>query len=156
MDDVFLTSQGLAKMEAELRELKIVKRKEIVTAIQEARAQGDLSENAEYDAAKEAQAYNERRIAELQDTLNRAKLIDENNIPKDKVCIGKWVRLHNVKTGKEVKYHLVAPEEADYAAGQLSITSPIGKALVGRIVGDVVEVLAPAGAVKYKLLEMGM
>lgn len=156
MDDVFLTSQGLAKMEAELRDLKIVKRKEIVTAIQEARAQGDLSENAEYDAAKEAQAYNEKRIADLQDTLNRAKLIDENNIPKHKVCIGKWVRLHNAKTGKEVKYSLVAPEEADFSAGKVSITSPIGKALVGRIVGDVVDVVAPAGATKYKLLEMGM
>jgi len=156
MDDIFLTSQGLAKMEAELRELKIVKRKEIVTAIQEARAQGDLSENAEYDAAKEAQAYNERRIAELQDMLNRAKLIDENSIPKDKVCIGKWVRLLNAKTGKEVRYALVAPEEADFAAGKLSITSPIGKALVGRATGDEVEVVAPAGATKYKLLEMGM
>jgi transcription elongation factor GreA len=143
-------------MEAELRDLKSVKRKEIVTAIQEARAQGDLSENAEYDAAKEAQAYNEKRIAELQDTLNRAKLIDENNIPKDKVCIGKWVRLLNAKTRKEVRYHLVAPEEADFNAGKLSITSPIGKALVGRALGDEVDVTAPAGVTKYKLLEMGM
>jgi|SRR5665213_821873 len=156
MDDVFLTAPGLAKLEAELRELRIVKRKDIVTAIQEARAQGDLSENAEYDAAKEAQAYNERRIAELQDTLGRAKLIDENNIPKDKVCIGKWVRLHNTKTGKEIKYYFVSPEESDFSAGKLSITSPIGKALVGRLVGDVVEVHAPSGAIKYKLLEMGM
>ncbi len=156
MDDIFLTSEGLAKLEAELRELKIVKRKEIVTAIQEARAQGDLSENAEYDAAKEAQAYNERRIAELQDLLNRAKLIDENAIPKDKVCIGKWVRLMNLRASKEVKYHLVAPEEADFSAGKLSITSPIGKALVGRAIGDEVDVQAPAGSVRYKLLEMGM
>lgn len=156
MEDIFLTVQGLAKMEAELRELKVVKRKEIVTAIQEARAQGDLSENAEYDAAKEAQAHNERRISELQDMLSRAKLIDENNIPKDKVCIGKWVRLFNAKTKKEVRYHLVAPEEADFNAGKLSITSPIGKALVGKALGDEVDVTAPAGVTKYKLLEMGM
>lgn len=156
MVDIFLTVAGLAKLEAELREAKIVKRKEIVTAIQEARAQGDLSENAEYDAAKEAQAYNERRIAELEDMLNRAKLIDETSIPKDKVCIGKWVKLLNAKTNKEVKYYLVSPEEADFGAGKLSMTSPIGKALVGRLVGDTVEVVAPAGVTRYKLLEMGM
>jgi transcription elongation factor GreA len=156
MTDVFLTVEGMAKLEAELRELKFVKRKEIVTAIQEARAQGDLSENAEYDAAKEAQAYNERRISELEDMLTRAKLIDESTVPKDKVCIGKWVRLLNAKTKKEVKYHLVAPEEADYEAGKLSITSPIGKALVGAALGAEVEVVAPAGVTKYKLLDMGM
>lgn len=156
MSDVFLTPEGMAKLEAELRDLKVVKRREIVTAIQEARAQGDLSENAEYDAAKEAQALNERRIAELEDMLNRAKLIDENNIPKDRVCIGKWVRLLNGRTGQEVKYFLVSPEEADFAAGKLSITSPIGKALVGRAVGEEVAVQAPAGSTPYKLLEMGL
>jgi transcription elongation factor GreA len=156
MADIFLTAEGLAKLEAELRELKVVKRKEIVTAIQEARAQGDLSENAEYDAAKEAQAHNERRIAELEDMLNRAKLIDESAVPKDKVCIGKWVKVFNAKTQKEARYQLVAPEEADFAAGKLSVTSPIGKALVGASVGDTVEVVAPAGVTQYKLLEMGM
>ena len=154
--DIFLTPEGLAKLEAELRDAKIVKRREIVTAIQEARAQGDLSENAEYDAAKEAQAYNEKRIADLEDMLNRAQLIDESKIPKDKVCIGKWVKLHNAKTNKDVTYHLVAPEEADFGAGKLSISSPIGKALVGRALGDSVEVVAPAGVTKYKLLDMGM
>lgn len=156
MADIFLTAEGLAKLEAELRDAKVVKRKEIVTAIQEARAQGDLSENAEYDAAKEAQAYNEKRIADLEDMLNRAKLIDESNVPKDKVCIGKWVQLRNQKTKKEMKYYLVAPEEADFGAGKLSITSPIGKALVGKILGDVVAVVAPAGTTEYKLLDMGM
>jgi transcription elongation factor GreA len=156
MADIFLTADGLAKLETELRDLKVVKRKEIVTAIQEARAQGDLSENAEYDAAKEAQALNERRISELEDMLTRAKLIDDSKVPKDKVCIGKWVLLRNGKTSKEVKYQLVAPEEADFAAGKLSITSPIGKALVGAAIGDEVEVQAPAGVTKYKLLEMGM
>jgi transcription elongation factor GreA len=156
MADIFLTAEGLAKLSTELRDAKIIKRKEIVTAIQEARAQGDLSENAEYDAAKEAQAYNEKRIADLEDMLNRAKLIDESNIPKDKVCIGKWVKLLNAKTNKEVKYFLVSPEEADFGAGKLSMTSPIGKALVGHLVGETVEVVAPAGVTRYKLLEMGM
>lgn len=156
MADVFLTEDGMAKLEAELRQLKVVKRKEIVTAIQEARAQGDLSENAEYDAAKDAQAHNEHRISELEDMLSRAKLIDESKVPKDKVCIGKWVKIYNSKTKKEVKYQLVAPEESDFAAGKLSITSPIGKALVGAAIGDEVDVVAPAGTTKYKLLEMGM
>jgi transcription elongation factor GreA len=156
MADVFLTPEGLAKLEAELHALKFVKRKEIVLAIQEARAQGDLSENAEYDAAKEAQAYNEKRINELDDMLSRAKLIDTSNVPKDKVSIGKWVKLLNKKTKKEVKYWIVSPEESDFASGKLSMTSPIGKALVGRALGDEVEVSAPSGVVLYKLLEMGM
>jgi transcription elongation factor GreA len=156
MADVFLTPEGLAKLEAELKELKFTKRKVIVLAIQEARAQGDLSENAEYDAAKEAQALNEKRINELEDMMTRAKLIDESNVPKDKVSIGKWVRLMNTKVKKEVKYWIVSPEEADFAAGKLSMSSPIGKALVGRLVGEEVSVTAPAGVTVYKLLEMGM
>ena len=156
MTDIYLTPEGLAKLEAELKELKFTKRKVIVLAIQEARAQGDLSENAEYDAAKEAQAHNEKRISELEDQLTRAKLIDESNVPKDKVCIGKWVRLLNQKTKKELKYWIVSPEEADFASGKLSMVSPIGKALVGKILGEEVSVTAPSGVVVYKLLEMGM
>ena len=156
MADIFLTPEGMAKLEAELKELKTVKRREIVTAIQEARAQGDLSENAEYDAAKEAQGHNEWRISELEDMLTRAKPIDGSSVPKDKVCIGKWVRLKNLKAGKEVKVHLVAPEEADFNAGKLSIASPMGKALVGAEIGAQIEVRAPAGVTTYKLLEMGM
>ena len=156
MADVFLTPDGLAKLEAELKELKFTKRKVIVLAIQEARAQGDLSENAEYDAAKEAQALNEKRINDLDDMLSRAKLIDESNVPKDKVSIGKWVKLMNTKTKKEIKYWIVSPEEADFAAAKLSMNSPIGKALVGKALGDDVAVTAPAGVTIYKLLEMGM
>jgi transcription elongation factor GreA len=156
MTDIFLTPDGMAKLEAELKELKFTKRKVIVLAIQEARAQGDLSENAEYDAAKEAQALNEKRINELEDQLSRAKLIDEGNVPKDKVCIGKWVKLLNQKTKKEVKYWIVSPEEADFAAGKLSMSSPIGKALVGKSLKDIIEVTAPAGVTTYTLLEMGM
>jgi transcription elongation factor GreA len=156
MADIFLTAEGLAKMTAELHTLKSVKRREIVSAIQEARAHGDLSENAEYDAAKEAQAHNEKRISDLEDQLTRVRLIDENSVPKDKVCIGKRVTLLNKKINKEVKYQLVAPEESDFAAGKISVTSPIGKALIGASLNDEVEVKAPAGTTIYKLLEMSM
>src|SRR5271170_6111405 len=98
MADIFMTEEGLEKLKAELQQLKSVKRREIVTAIQEARAHGDLSENAEYDAAKEAQAHNEKRISDLEDQLNRGRLIDESTVPKDKVFIGKHVTLLNKKT----------------------------------------------------------
>jgi transcription elongation factor GreA len=156
MADIFLTAEGLAKLQAELQQLKSVKRREIVTAIQEARAHGDLSENAEYDAAKEAQAHNEKRIADLEDQLNSARLIDESTVPKDKVCIGKHVTLLNKKTSKKIKYQLVAPEESDFNAGKISVTSPIGKALIGAGLNDEVEVKAPAGTTVYKVLEMSM
>lgn len=156
MADIFLTAEGLEKLKAELHQLKAVKRKEIVTAIQEARAHGDLSENAEYDAAKEAQAHNEKRISDLEDSVGRAKVIDATNVPKDKVCVGKKVKLLNKKTGKEVTYQLVAPEEADFNVGKLSITSPIGKSLIGAELNAEVEVKAPAGVTVYKLLEMSM
>ena len=156
MSDIFMTDEGLEKMRAELQKLKSVKRREIIQAIQEARAHGDLSENAEYDAAKEAQAHNERRISELEDQLMRVRLIDESNVPKDKICIGKKVTLMNKKTNKEVTYQLVAPEESDFNAGKLSISSPIGKALIGKGMNDVVEVTAPAGVTSYKVLGMSM
>lgn len=143
-------------MRAELQKLKTGKRKEIILAIQEARAHGDLSENAEYDAAKEAQAHNEHRISELEDQLNRVRLIDESNVPKDKVCIGKKVTLLNKKLNKEVTYQLVAPEESDFSAGKLSISSPIGMALIGKTKNDEVEVKAPAGMTRYKILGMSM
>jgi transcription elongation factor GreA len=156
MADIFLTEEGLEKMQAELQQLKSVKRREIVAAIQEARAHGDLSENAEYDAAKEAQAHNEKRISDLEDQLTRVRLIDESTVPKDKVCIGKHVTLLNKKTNKQVKYQLVAPEESDFNAGKISVTSPIGKALIGTGINAEVEVKAPAGTTVYKVLEMSM
>ncbi len=156
MGDIYLTKEGHEKLSQELDHLKQFKRPEIIRAIQEARAHGDLSENAEYDAAKEAQAFNEKRIAELEDKLMRARIIDESAVPQDKVCIGKKVEIKNLKSGQVVKYHLVAVEEADFAAGKLAISAPIGKALIGRTVGDEVEVKTPAGPVKYKLLAMSM
>jgi transcription elongation factor GreA len=156
MADIFLTQEGLEKMEAELKMLKTVKRPSIIKALQEARAHGDLSENAEYDAAKEAQAFNERRISGLEDQLMRSKVIDENSIPADKVCVGKKVEIRNLKNNEIVTYRLVSVEEADFSSGKLAITSPIGKAFVGKMVGDEVEVIAPAGKTRYKLLGMSM
>jgi transcription elongation factor GreA len=156
MDDIYLTEEGLAKLEAELRELKSIKRPIIIKALQEARAHGDLSENAEYDAAKEAQAFNENRISELEDQFSRAKVIDASTMPTDKVCVGKMIKLKNLKTGEASSYRLVSVEEADFANGKLAITSPIGRAFVGRMVGDEVEIKVPAGLTRYKLLSMSM
>ncbi len=156
MADIFVSAEGLEKLQAELHAIKSVKRREIVTAIQEARAHGDLSENAEYDAAKEAQAHNERRIAELENQLTRVRIIDKSNVPADTVCIGKRVTLLNKTTNKQVKYELVAPEVSDFDAGRISITSPMGKALIGKSLKEEVTVKAPAGATVYKILKMSM
>jgi transcription elongation factor GreA len=156
MADIFLTQAGLDQLSKELAQLKQVKRPEIIRAIQEARAHGDLSENAEYDAAKEAQGFNEKRIAELEDKLMRAKVIDESAVPTDRICIGKSVQIENKKTSTVVTYQLVAVEEADFSKGKLAISSPIGKALIGRMVGEEVEVRTPAGVVTYKILHMAM
>jgi transcription elongation factor GreA len=156
MADIFLTQEGLDKLTEELKQLKQFKRQEIIRHIQEARAHGDLSENAEYDAAKEAQAFNENRIHELEDQLTRAKIIDQSNVPVDKLCVGKKVEIKNLTNKQVYNYQLVSVEEADFEAGKLAITSPLGKALVGRMKGDEVEVKAPAGTTKYKVLGMSM
>ncbi len=156
MADIFVSAESLEKMRADLHALKSVKRREIVTAIQEARAHGDLSENAEYDAAKEAQAHNEKRIADLENQLTRVRIIDKSSVPEDTVCIGKSVTLLNKTTKKQVRYELVAPEVSDFDAGKISITSPIGKALIGKSVKDEVEVKAPAGVTIYKIMKMAM
>jgi transcription elongation factor GreA len=154
--DIFLTPSGLEQLTKELAQLKQFKRPEIIRALQEARAHGDLSENAEYDAAKEAQSFNEKRISELEDKLMRAKVIDESSVPADKICIGKSVKIENKKSHAVISYQLVAMEEADFAKGKVAISSPIGKALIGKMIGDEVEVKTPAGVVVYKVLSMSM
>jgi transcription elongation factor GreA len=156
MTDIHLTKAGLEQLTQELAHLKQVKRPEIIRAVQEARAHGDLSENAEYDAAKEAQSFNEKRISELEDKLMRAKIIDESTVPADKVCIGKSVKLQNLKNNAELNYQLVAMEEADFSKGKVAVTSPIGKALIGKMKGDEVQVTTPGGVVSYKILSMSM
>jgi len=153
-ESIYMSREGYEKLREQLEYLKKVKRKEIAQAIEHARSLGDLTENAEYDAAKEAQALNEMKITELEDKLVRARIIDEENIPKDKVFIGKTVKLKNLDSGEELQYTLVAEEEASYDQGKISITSPIGKGLLGRKENETVEIKIPAGIVKYKIVKI--
>jgi transcription elongation factor GreA len=154
MADVFLTQKGYEQLREELEFLKTTKRREIAQAIAKARAMGDLSENAEYDAAKEAQGHLEKRIAELEDKLSRARIIENENIPTDKVYIGACVKLQDQDTLEESAYTLVSPPEADYTQNKLSIESPIGRALLGRKAGETVEIQVPAGILRYKIIEI--
>jgi transcription elongation factor GreA len=151
---VYLTREALEKLRDELRLAKTEGRQAIAQEIAEARAQGDLSENAEYDAAKEAQGHLEAKIAKLEDTIAHARLVDESQIDVSKVFILSTVRVKNVATGKDAIYTLVSPEEADMSVGKISIKSPIGQGLVGRGVGDRVQIKVPAGRVELEILEI--
>jgi transcription elongation factor GreA len=150
--EIFLTQEGFQKLQEELDALKTVKRRDIARQLEKARQMGDLSENAEYDAAKDAQAHLEKRIAELEDKLGRSRIIDNEDIPKDKVYIGARVKLRDEDTDEEIEYMLVAPPEADYNQNKISVESPIGKALMGHKANDVVEVNVPAGLLTYRIL----
>jgi transcription elongation factor GreA len=138
----------------ELRHLKAVRRRALMKEIAEARAHGDLSENAEYDAAKDAQALNEKRIAELEKKLAGARIIDDLDIPTDRVFLGATVTLKNLDTGDEVVRTLVPSEEADAERGKISVASPIAKGLLGNREGDEVEIKVPAGVVRYKIMRI--
>ena len=139
------------QMKAELQHMKGVERPAASRAIAEAREKGDLKENAEYDAAKEAQGMLEAKIALLETQVASARIIDESNIDTSKVSILTKVKLVNLNTKKEVMYQVVSEKEADLKAGKISVTSPIGKGLLGKTVGDEVEVHAPAGVIKFKI-----
>lgn len=152
--DVYLTHEGYEKLRKELEHLQNSKRREISKAIGEARAHGDLSENAEYTYAKEAQGMNEKKIAELQDKLSRAKLIDEDAMSKDQILIAARVRLKDLDSGEELEYVLVSEEEADYSKGKISITSPVGEALLGHKENDTLKIKVPAGTLRYKILKI--
>ena len=141
----YLTQEGYDKLDAELKDLKTRGRREIAADIAEARAKGDLSENAEYDAAKEAQGHLEDRITKLEDALANARVLDTKDLDLSKVRVLTTVTILNKNTDKEMKYTLVSANEADFAAGKISIDSPIGKALMGREIGETVEVEVPAG-----------
>lgn len=151
---LYLTHDGYEKLRKELEYLQNVKRRELSKAIAEARAHGDLSENAEYTYAKEAQAVNEKKIAQLEDKLSRAKLIDESAMPKDEVLIGAKVRLKDLDSGEELEYVLVSEEEADYANNKISVTSPVGESLIGHKKDEAVKVKVPAGILRYKILQI--
>ena len=154
MGEVYLTRAGFEKLRLELEQLKTVERRKISKAIGEARLQGDISENAEYDAAKDAQAHNEARIAELEGKLAQVRIIENEKIAADKVFIGAVVTLVDQDTDEEMKYMMVSPEESNYEEGKLSITSPIGKGLLGHSKGDVIDIKVPAGALKYKIIKI--
>lgn len=147
----YLSKEGYEKLDNELRDLKTRGRKEIAEEISEARAKGDLSENAEYDAAKEAQGKLETRIAELENTLATSSIIDEKNIDDSKAYLLSTITILNHNTDKEMKYILCSKDEADFKAGKISVDSPIGQAILGKEVGDVVKVKVPAGTLKLEI-----
>jgi len=149
-----LTRDGYEKLIKELEYLKSVKRKELSKAIGEARSHGDISENAEYEAAKDAQGLNEKKIFELEHTLATSQILDDTHMAKDEVLIGATVRLKDIKSGGELEYMLVAEEEADYSQGKISVSSPVGSGLLSLKVGDTAEIKVPAGVLKYKILEI--
>lgn len=151
---VYLTRERLIELEKELKEMKSNGRKEMASKIAEARSHGDLSENAEYDAAKEEQVLFEMRIAKLEDSLSRARVIDTSKMPDDEVHILSKVKIKNIKTKKVFEYLLVSPEEADFQAGKISVTSPVGQGLLGSKAGQKVQVKAPAGLLEFEILEI--
>lgn len=147
----YLSQEGFDKLDAELKDLKTRGRKEVADDIAEARSKGDLSENAEYDAAKEAQGHLEDRITKLEDALANARVLDTKDLDLSQVRVLTKVTILNKKVGKEMKYTLVSPNEADFKANKISIESPIGKALVGQKIGDTVEVTVPAGTLELEI-----
>ncbi len=154
MNKVPMTSEGYTTLEAELKRLKQVERPRIIQAIAEARAHGDLSENAEYHAAKEAQGLNEARVAELEDQLGRADVIDVTKLAGDSVTFGATVKIVDEDTDEEKVYRIVGDMEAEVKAGKISISSPIARAMIGKKKGDSFEVAAPGGARAYEILSI--
>jgi transcription elongation factor GreA len=150
----YYTKEGLEKIKAELSGLKSKGRSEIAKQIAEARDKGDLSENAEYDAAKDAQGHLEAKIAQLEDLVANARLLDENNIDTSKVSILSKVTIKNKKNGASVTYMLVSEEEADLKAGKISTMSPIGKGLLGKAKGDVANIKTPAGEMEFEIVSI--
>ena len=150
----YYTPEGYAKLKAELERLKTVERAHGIKQIAEARDKGDLSENAEYDAAKEAQGMLELRIAKLEETLAGARIVDASQLDNSKVLILSTVRMRNQQNGKETTYTLVAQNEANIAQGKISVDSPIGKGLLGKSVGEVAEIKVPNGTMHFEILEI--
>ena len=149
-----LTYEGLKKLEDELQDLKVVKRKEVADKIKEAREQGDLSENAEYDAAKDEQRDIEARIEEIEKILKNAEVVVEDDVNLDKINIGCSVRIYDMEFDEELEYKFVGSTEANSLKGKISNESPVGKALMGKKVGDLVTVETQAGEISYKVLEI--
>ena len=150
----YVTKVGLDKMKAELEQLETIERPKITQQIAEARDKGDLSENAEYDAAKEAQGLLEMRISKMEEVVANARLIDESQLDLSKALVLSTVKIKNQANGMEMKYTLVAESEADLKSGKISVTSPIGKGLLGKSVGEIAEISVPNGVLKVEILEI--
>ena len=150
----YYTAEGLKKLKDELDFLKSVERPKASQAIAEARDKGDLSENAEYDAAKEAQGLLEMRISKMEELVANARLIDESQLDTSKALVLSTVKIKNVANNMQMKYTLVAESEADLKTGKISVTSPIGKGLLGKSVGEIAEVTVPNGTMKFEVLEI--
>ena len=150
----YYTPEGLKKLRDELNQLKDVERPKASQAIAEARDKGDLSENAEYDAAKEAQGMLEMRISKLEETYANARIIDESQLDTSKVLVHSTVKIKNESNGLEMNYKLVAQSEADLKTGKISVDSPIGKGLLGKKIGDIAEIQVPNGVMKFKILDI--
>lgn len=152
----YYTEEGLQKLKDELAQLITVERKSVIRQIAEARDKGDLSENAEYDAAKEAQGLLELKISKLEEIILNARIVDSSQLDTSKVSILTTVKIKNLKNNMEMKYTIVAENEADLKLGKISIDSPIGKGLVGRKVGDKVDVTVPAGVIPFQIMEISI
>ena len=153
MSAIPLTASGAERLQQELHRLKTVERPDVINAIAEARAQGDLSENAEYDAARERQAFVEGRIKELEGTLSNAQIIDPSQLDVEgRAVFGATVEIEDLESGERVKYQIVGDVEADIRSNRISVSSPVARALIGKSEGDVVEVVAPAGVREYEVL----
>jgi transcription elongation factor GreA len=153
-DVVYMTKESVIELEEEIFKLKTKGRKEIAQKIAEARSHGDLSENSEYDAAKNEQGLLELRISKMEMTLSKVEVIKSDELPNDKVYILSRVKLKNLKNNTDIEYLLVSAEEADFEKRKLSVTSPLGKALMGKLKGDIVELVVPAGKTNYEILDI--
>lgn len=151
---VYLTDEGLEELKEELRRLKTKERSAVADEIAEARSKGDLSENAEYDAAKEKQGHLEARIAKLEDMVSRARVVDESQVDTSKAYILSTVRVKNLNNDTEHTYTLVSEREADISEGKISVDSPVGKGLLGQSAGDVIAIDVPAGTVELEILDI--
>ena len=154
MDKIPMTLEGFSKLDAELKRLKTIERPEIIKQIAAARGHGDLSENAEYHAARERQGFIEGRLGELEDKLRRAEVIDVSQLSGRDVKFGAKVRLADEDTDEKITYQIVGEDEADIKSGKLSITAPLARALIGKRAGDSVEVVTPAGSKSYEIISV--
>ena len=154
MEKIPFTKNGLEKLKQELKNLIKIERPSNIAAIEEARSHGDLSENAEYHAAKEKQSFLEGRINELQDVIGRSEVIDVDNGPANRAVFGRTVLLYNLQTDEEASYQLLGPYESDPENGKISVTSPLGQALIGREEGDEVKAMTPGGVLEFEIVEI--